>query len=161
MKIRPANKNDHKHIWNIFSSVIKTGDTYVFSPDTPRQDLKKHWFASYMHTFVAEENDKIVGTYIIKPNQIDLGSHIANCSYMVHPDHQGKGTGSLMCAHSIEQGKILGFHAIQFNLVISTNLPAIHLWEKHGFETIATVPEAFNHFGKGELVDGLVMYRKL
>ncbi|WP_416842023.1 hypothetical protein [Flavobacterium sp. LB3P122] len=33
-------------------------------------------------TFVAiGDNGEILGTYIIKPNQIDLGDHIANCAF--------------------------------------------------------------------------------
>jgi len=80
MKIRETNSNDYNSIWEIFEKVIKTGDTYVFDPKTKKDDLSKHWFAPYMKTYVAEEEKQILGTYIIKPNQIDLGSHIANCS---------------------------------------------------------------------------------
>jgi L-amino acid N-acyltransferase YncA len=94
MNIRKATDEDYENVWDIFSNVIKTGDTYVFNPDTLKADLQKHWFADYMDTFVAVDNDKVVGTYIIKPNQIDLGNHIANCSYMVNPKHQGKGIGA-------------------------------------------------------------------
>src|SRR5688572_27407943 len=99
MKIRKADKtSDYDKVWDIFSEVINTGDTYTFEPDTPKADLEKHWFADYMNTFVAFEDDTILGTYIIKPNQIGLGNHIANCSYMVNPKHHGKGTGKY-CAN--------------------------------------------------------------
>ena len=79
MKIRKANQaKDYEKIWDIFWNVIQTGDTYVFDPNTPKEALRKHWFADYMDTFAAvDEDDTIVGTYIIKPNQIDLGDHIA------------------------------------------------------------------------------------
>ena len=106
------------------------------------------------------KRQKIFGTYIIKPNQIDLGSHIANCSYMVHPNAQGKGIGKLLCEHSITNAKQLGYQAIQFNLVISTNLGAIKLWEKYGFEIIGTIPKAFRHLKLG-LVDAYIMYKEL
>ena len=78
MKIRQADKHtDYSKVWEIFKAVIATGDTYVFDPDTPKESLARHWFADYMDTFVAEdESGAIVGTYIIKPNQVDLGSHI-------------------------------------------------------------------------------------
>ncbi len=94
LNIRKATETDVDKVWEIFSKVIKTGDTYVFNPNTPKADLKKHWFADYMETYVIEENEQILGAYIIKPNQIDLGSHIANCSYMVNPNSQGKGIGT-------------------------------------------------------------------
>jgi L-amino acid N-acyltransferase YncA len=76
LTIRKATGADYDQVWEIYSAVIETGDTYVFDPETPRSDLAKHWFAKSMTTFVAEEVGEIRGTYIIKPNQMDLGSHI-------------------------------------------------------------------------------------
>ena len=49
---------------------------------------------------------------------------------------------------------------MQFNLVVSTNEPAVALWQKLGFDVIGTVPAAFNHRTRG-LVDAYVMYRSL
>ena len=160
MNIREANSKDYNSVWEIFESVIKTGDTYVFDPETDKDDLSKHWFAPSMRTYVAEEKNRIVGTYIIKPNQIDLGSHIANCSYMVHPDAQGKGVGKLLCEHSIEIAKSLKFKAIQFNIVVGTNKGAIQLWEKYGFAIIGTIPDGFKHMRLG-FVDAHIMYREI
>ena len=136
MNIRKADQSkDDEKIWDIFSNIIKTGDTYVFDPNTPKEALHKHWFADYMDTFVAvDDDDKILGTYIIKPNQVDLGDHIANSSYMVNPICQCKGIGKLLCAHSIEFAKQKGYLGIQFNIVVSTNTYAVNLWEKFGFE---------------------------
>lgn len=160
MIIRKATAEDLDAVWEIFKEVIKPGDTYVFSPDTPKVDLPKHWFAPYMHTYVAEVDNEILGTYIIKPNQIDLGSHVANGSYMVHPKAHGQGVGKKLWEHSLEEVRSLGFKAMQFNIVVSTNTPAVNLWKKAGFEIIGTIPEGFNHAEKG-LVDAYIMYRKL
>lgn len=158
--IRLAKDNDAPSIWEIFSEVTKTGDTYVFDPNTPKEDLEKHWLAEYMHTYVVEREGKIVGTYILKPNQPGLGAHIANGSYMVHPKVQGKGIGKLMCDHSIDQAIHLGFHGIQFNIVVSTNRAAIKLWEKYGFKIIGTIPGGFRHSTLG-YVDAYIMFRLL
>ncbi|MBN7815822.1 GNAT family N-acetyltransferase [Algoriphagus pacificus] len=162
IQIRPAdNKNDLDGIWEIFSKVIQTGDTYVFDPKTPKEKLSDLWFASSMDTFVLEnESGKIAATYFIKPNQIDLGNHIANCGYMVHPDEQGNGYGSMLCEHSIQFAKQKGYLGIQFNIVISTNHAAIHLWKKHGFEIIGTTPKGFRHSQLG-FVDTFVMFLNL
>ncbi|GAB3011260.1 GNAT family N-acetyltransferase [Cyclobacterium sediminis] len=158
--IRKATKEDYNPVWEIFSEVIKTGDTYVFSPETSKEDMQKHWFADYMDTFVFEENNEILGTYIIKPNQIDLGNHIANCSYMVSPNAQGKGVGKQLCEHSLEFAKESDFKAIQFNIVVSSNKTAIKLWEKYGFEIIGTTPNGFRHLELG-FVDTHIMYKPL
>lgn len=160
MTIRKATKSDIEPVWEIFSEVIKTGDTYVFRPDTPKSDLTKHWFADYMETYVLEDQGRILGTYIIKPNHIDLGSHIANCSYMVHPNARGKGIGKKLCQHSIDMAKTHGYEGIQFNIVVSTNTAAIALWKKFGFEIIGTTPKGFRHAQRG-LVDTYIMYKDL
>lgn len=152
--------SDADQVWKIFWSVIQEGDTYVFDPQTPKEDLAKHWFADYMQTYVAEQGKKVVGTYIIKPNQIGLGDHVANGSYMVLPSAQGQGIGKLLCEHSIAMAQELNFEAMQFNCVVSTNDVAIKLWKKFGFEVIGTTPKGFRHRKLG-YVDTLIMYRPL
>lgn len=160
MNIRKAVAADYNPIWHIFKAVIKTGDTYVFDRSTSKKDLKKHWFAPAMQTYVLEENGNVLGTYVIKPNYIGRGDHIANASYMVHPNAQGKGIGKKLCEHSLEQAGKLGFHAMLFNSVVSTNTAAVKLWKKFGFRIIGTVPEAFRHQDLGR-VDTYIMYKKL
>jgi hypothetical protein len=49
---------------------------------------------------------------------------------------------------------------MQFNLVISTNAPAVHLWQACGFAIVGRLPGAFLHPVHG-YVDALVMYREL
>jgi len=157
MEIRLACKNDVDAVWEIFRKVISTGDTYVFEPGTPKADLQKYWFANNMQTYVAEINEQIAGTYIIKPNQPGLGKHIANCSYMVHPQFRKRGIGGAMCQHSIDIAKKKNYKAIQFNIVVSSNIAAIKLWEKFGFEIVGTTPKAFKHATLG-FIDAYVMY---
>ena len=158
--IRKATEKDHDAVWTIFHAVIQTEDTYVFSRNTPRKDLNKHWFAAHMQTFVFEENGHVIGTYILKPNTIDLGSHVANASFMVQPGHQGKGIGKKLCTHSLDQARQAGYTAMQFNLVVGTNKPAIALWRSFGFTHIGTIPKAFKHNTHG-LVDVLIMHKDL
>ena len=162
MYIRKADlEKDHERVWEIFRQVISTGDTYVFDPKTPKDSLQRNWFADYMETFVAvNEQGELLGTYIIKPNQIDLGNHIANCSYMVNPHHQGKGIGRMLCEHSIQFAREKGYLGIQFNVVVSTNTRAVSLWKKYGFEIIGTTPKGFRHQTLG-LVDTYIMYKNL
>ena len=162
MIIRKADaERDYDKVWDIFTTVVSTGDTYVFDPKTPKDTLHKNWFADYMDTFVAvDDNGNILGTYIIKPNQIDLGNHIANCGYMVNPKYQGKGTGKLLCEHSIQFAKDKGYLGIQFNFVVSTNTNAVELWKKFGFKSIGTTPKGFRHKSLG-LVDTYIMFKDL
>jgi GNAT superfamily N-acetyltransferase len=65
-----------------------------------------------------------------------------------------------MGAHSLDEARALGYHAMQFNLVVSTNESAVRLWSKLGFAIVGRIPAAFRHARRG-LVDALVMHRFL
>jgi hypothetical protein len=65
LKIKLATQKDHETIWSIFKSVIKTGDTYVFEPNTTKENFKKYWLSDYMHTYIAFLEGEIVATYIL------------------------------------------------------------------------------------------------
>jgi ribosomal protein S18 acetylase RimI-like enzyme len=65
-----------------------------------------------------------------------------------------------MCEHSQEIAKLMGYKAMQFNFVASSNESAVRLWKKLGFESVGRLPKAFNHPGQG-FVDALVMYKWL
>lgn len=102
----------------------------------------------------------ILGTYILRPNQSGGGSHVANAGFMVSASARGQGLGRAMAEHCLSEARRLGFRAMQFNYVISTNTAAIRLWQDFGFEIVGTLPDAFRHPEKG-YVDVYVMYRSL
>jgi L-amino acid N-acyltransferase YncA len=160
MNLRTANKADENAIWDIFHAVVAPGDTYVFAPDMSRDEALAYWFRSDTHTYVAESDGRIVGTYILKPNQPALGSHVANAAFMVSPSARGLGTGRRMGEHCLDEARRLGFRAMQFNFVVSTNQPAVHLWQQLGFAVVGTLPGAFRHAQHG-FVDAYVMFRTL
>ncbi len=89
-----------------------------------------------------------------------MGSHVCNCGYIVDETARGRGIASEMCRHSQREALSLGFRAMQYNLVVSTNEGAVRLWKKHGFEVVGTLPEAFRHPRFG-FVDAYVMYKRL
>lgn len=160
ISIRIATDLDFDEIWDIFHRVIASGDTYAHSPHTTKEDAYFFWMPPHKKTYVAMLHGKIVGTYFIKANQPDSGSHIANAAYIVHPEQQGKGIGFAIVTHSIEEAKKLGFTAMQFNLVVSTNAPAIKLYEKLGFKIIGTTPQGFKHPTQG-FVDAYILHKFL
>jgi ribosomal protein S18 acetylase RimI-like enzyme len=160
MKIRVATEADRDAIWNIFHEIVAAGDTYAFDPKMSREEALSYWFRADTHSYVAEKDGRVVGTYILKPNQLGPGSHVANAAFMVASDAQGSGVGRRMAEHCLSQARRMGFRAMQFNFVVSTNTPAIHLWEQVGFKIVGTLPGAFHHPEKG-YVDVYVMYRSL
>jgi L-amino acid N-acyltransferase YncA len=160
INIRPAIDSDREAIWTIFHNVIASGDTYAFDSQIPRQDALAYWFQSDTHTYVAERDGRVFGTYILKANQLGLGSHVANAAFMVAPNAQGKGIGRAMGEHCLKEARRLGFRAMQFNFVVSTNESAIRLWQRLGFNIVGTLPDAFRHPEMG-YVDVHVMFRSL
>lgn len=160
MEIRAATDVDHGAVWNIFHEIVAAGDTYAFDPKMSREETLAYWFRADTHAYVAEKGGRIAGTYIVRPNQLGPGSHVANAAFMVASDAQGFGVGRRMAEHCLSEARRMGFRAMQFNFVISTNAPAIHLWEQLGFEIVGTLPGAFHHAEKG-YVDVYVMYRSL
>jgi L-amino acid N-acyltransferase YncA len=161
MKIRLATEADRDAIWNIFREVVAPGDTYALDSNISREDALAYWFASATHTYVAEQAAiGVVGTYILRPNQSGGGSHVANAGFMVSASARGQGIGRAMAEHCLDEARRLGFRAMQFNYVISTNTAAIRLWQDLGFEIVGTLPDAFHHPKKG-YVDVYVMYRSL
>src|SRR5919109_1540860 len=160
MKIRLATEADRHAIWNIFRNVVATGDTYALDPNMSREDALAYWFAPGTHTYVAETEGGINGTYILRPNQSGGGSHVANAAFMVAANARGQGIGRAMAEHCLGEARRLRFRAMQFNFVISTNTPAIRLWQELGFKIVGTLPAAFRHRKNG-YVDVYVMYRRL
>jgi L-amino acid N-acyltransferase YncA len=160
MQIRPAINADHDAIWNIFHEIIAAGDTYAFDPQMPREEALAYWFRADTHTYVAEEDGGVVGTYILRPNQSGPGCHVANAAFMVARDAEGAGVGRRMAEHCLSEARRMGFRGMQFNFVISTNTRAIHLWNQLGFKIVGTLPDAFRHPEKG-YVDVYVMFRSL
>ena len=160
LKIRAATQADRDAVWNIFREVVPAGDTYAFDPKMPREEALAYWFGAGTHTYVAENNGCVVGTYILKANQAGPGSHVANAAFIVASGARDQGIGRVMCQHCLGEARRLGFRAMQFNFVVSTNTSAIHLWEQFDFKIVGTLPGAFRHPEKG-YVDVYVMFRSL
>ena len=158
--VRPSVPADHDALWPILQAVIEAGETYAYPRDLPREAALAGWHPPGGHTFVAELDGRLAGTYLLKPNQPGLGSHVANCGYMVASWARGRGLGEALCRHSLDTARGLGFLAMQFNSVVSTNRTAIAVWQRCGFAIVGTVPQAFAHPVHG-LVDIHVMHRRL
>lgn len=170
LNIRPATDSDRNAIWEIFHEVIAAGDTYPLDPQMSREEALVYWFGKNAQVYVAEldrlkrssfqtdTDQRLVGTYILKPNQSAGGAHVANAAFMVPAVSRGQGIGRAMGEHCLKEARRLGFRAMQFNFVVSTNESAVKLWQKLGMKIVATLPGAFRHPEKG-YVDVYVMFQ--
>ena len=158
--IRPVRAADADSLWPILRDVIRPGDTYAIDPRISREDLLAYWCDAPAACYVAKLGDEVLGTYYIKTNQQGGGQHVCNCGYITAPAARGRGIARAMCEHSQAAARSLGYEAMQFNFVVASNVGAIALWTKLGFDTVGRLPRAFRHPDQG-LVDALVMFKWL
>ncbi|WP_267927421.1 GNAT family N-acetyltransferase [Desulfolithobacter dissulfuricans] len=159
--IRTFREEDWTSVWPMLRQVFRAGETYALPPDISEQQARRVWIDVPVETFVMTgSGGEILGTYYLKVNHPGPGSHVCNCGYVVAAEARGQGVGRALGSHSLREAKERGFRAMQFNLVVSTNVVALRLWKKLGFRTIGTVPGAFNSPKYG-YVDAFVMYREL
>jgi L-amino acid N-acyltransferase YncA len=160
MNIREATREDFDQIWPIFHEIAAAGETYGYARDTTMEQALKIWMDAPRKTYVFEQEGRILGSYYIKANQSGPGDHVCNCGYMVSAAARGRGLATAMCEHSQKIATELGFKAMQFNFVASSNEGAVRLWDRLGFATVGRLPRAFHHPSRG-YVDALVMYKWL
>ena len=160
--LRPATAQDFPAIYALFQHILKEGLTYSYSPEEMGEERSRHYWmeAEGTHCYVAEVDGKFAGCFALRINRSGRGSHVANASFIVHPDHRSKGVGRALGLRAIELAKSLGYKAIQYNFVVSANDVAVRLWKSLGYTIIGTMPAGFQHPTLG-LVDVYMMHRYL
>jgi GNAT superfamily N-acetyltransferase len=158
--IRVATAEDWPRIWPVFDAIVVAGETYAYPEHLTSDQARALWMEPPPgRTVVAEADGELLGSAKMGPNRPGRGAHIATASFMVDPARQGRGTGRALGNHVLDWARAEGYHGMQFNAVVETNTPAVHLWRALGFEILATVPEAFDHRRHGKV--GLhIMYQR-
>ena len=161
MQIRPFKANDWPAVWALLEPVFRAGETFPHDPAITEAEAQVNWVEQSQAVMVAVDPvGTVVGTYYLRPNSLALGAHVANAGYVVADHCRRQGIGSRLCQHSLQAARRLGFRAMQFNLVVSTNTAGIACWQRNGFRVVGTLPGAFRHRRFG-YVDALVMVQKL
>jgi L-amino acid N-acyltransferase YncA len=158
LNIRPATESDRDAIWEMFREVIAAGETYPLGPEISRDEALVYWFQRGARVYVAEEDRHLLGSYTLHANQSGGGAHVANAGFIVSKGARGKGIGRAMGEHCLKEARRVGFRAMQFNFVVSTNESAVKLWQELGMKIVGTLPGAFHHPKRG-YVDVYVMFR--
>ena len=159
MEIREYRQDDLAEMVEIWNEVVRDG---VAFPQEEELDPASGsaFFASQTYCGVAEEGGRVIGLYILHPNNVGRCGHIANASYAVSSAARGKGMGRLLVEDSLAEGKAHGFRVLQFNAVVATNVRARHLYEKLGFVQLGTIPGGFR-MPDGTYVDICPYYHEL
>lgn len=161
MLIRQAEDRDWPLIYPIYAAIMAEGRTYAFPEDQTLEQARPWWMEEPPgQTVVAVTDGTITGSAKMGPNRPGRGAHIATASFLVDPARQSRGTGRALAEYTLDWCRDQGYTGIQFNAVVETNAPAVHLWQSVGFTIIGTVPAAFDHPDHGKV--GLhVMFRPL
>ena len=161
LQIRPFEAADWPRLWSLLEPVFRAGETFPHDPAITAEDAQRLWVGQSQAVLVALDGaGSLVGTYYLRPNSLTLGAHVANAGYVVAGHCRRQGIGSRLCQHSLQTARQLGFRAMQFNLVVSTNTAGVRCWQQNGFQVIGTLPGAFRHQKLG-YVDALVMFQSL
>ena len=143
MIIRKYREQDLEEMIRIWNEVVEEGIAFP-QEECLNEDSGREFFASQSTVGVAEEDDgKILGLYILHPNNVGRCGHICNASYAVSSACRGKHVGEQLVTDSLIRGKELGFRILQFNAVVESNAPARHLYERLGFRQLGTIPGGF------------------
>ena len=142
MIIRKYEEKDLQQMIDIWNEVVEYGIAF------PQEDfldsaLGKEFFESQSYTGVAEDDGRIVGLYILHPNNVGRCGHICNASYAVNSKCRGRHIGEKLVSDCLLKAKDIGFRVLQFNAVVESNIHARHLYERLGFVQLGTIPGGF------------------
>ena len=144
INIRKYTEKDIVEMIEIWNEVVEEGVAFP-QEDTLDEQSGREFFAAQSFCAVAEdkESGKILGLYILHPNNIGRCGHICNASYAVAKNSRGRHIGEALVRDCINQANRIGFKILQFNAVVADNIHARHLYERLGFKLIGTVRKGF------------------
>ena len=142
MQVREYNKADIPDMVRIWNEVVEVGIAFP-QEDYLDAESGRAFFEAQSYCGVAVNDGKVVGMYILHPNNIGRCGHIANASYAVDSKLRGLHIGESLVSDCLRQAKRLGFGVMQFNAVVESNVHARHLYERLGFKQLGTIPKGF------------------
>ena len=126
-----------------FSPFEVIGYIALRTPILTLQKICSNYLEDNISYIVADENNNVVGLYILHPNNVGRCGHICNASYAVASSCRGKHIGEMLVTDCIKTAANIGFRILQFNAVVESNIHARHLYERVGFIQLGVIPNGF------------------
>ena len=143
MVIRQYTESDLEQMICIWNEVVAEGIAFP-QEEFLTEKTGAEFFASQSYCGVAvDDSGKVVGLYILHPNNVGRCGHICNASYAVSSKCRGQHIGEKLVLDCIAQAKKIGFKILQFNAVVESNIHARHLYERIGFTQLGVIPNGF------------------
>ena len=142
--VRAYTARDLPEMIRIWNEVVEDGLAFP-QEECLTEETGRDFFAAQSCCGVAEEegSGRLLGLYILHPNNVGRCGHICNASYAVSSTSRGMHVGEALVRHSLEQGKRHGFGILQFNAVVASNTRARRLYERLGFVQLGVIPKGF------------------
>ena len=151
---------EQKHaIWQLLNQVLDQGNAYPQYGPMDYNDFEDYYL-SHNAYILSTADGEVVGSVYIKPNFPGRSSHICNGGFLISPLFRNLGACTILAKQFEILAKDLGYSAIFFNLVFSTNLISIRIWENLGYRKIGIIPKAANLKDFG-YTDALQYYKDL
>lgn len=156
--IREYRTEDAADACMIWNQVVKDGEAFP-QEETLDAASGDEFFKSQTYTAVAvdDESGETVGLYILHPNNVGRCGHICNASYAVRRDIRGEHIGEKLVLDCLDQARKHGFRIMQFNAVVASNVHALNLYKRLGFERLGVIPGGFR-MPDGHYEDIIVHY---
>ena len=144
LTVRAYTEKDLPAMVEIWNQVVEDGVAFP-QEEFLTAESGHPFFAAQTYNAVAVDTDtgRVLGLYILHPNNIGRCGHIANASYAVHREVRGLHIGEALVSDCLAQAKAHGFRVMQFNAVVASNTHARHLYERLGFVQLGTIPGGF------------------
>ncbi len=150
--VRKVTVGDHEQFFSLKLHALRTDpDSFVatmeeeerMTPEDVQQYLSRHYVLGAF-----TKNGELVGTLVFMEQERRKFKHIGILGGMyVHPSHRGRGLAKKLLAVMLENLKKNGhLYALQLK-VVTTNDPAIRLYESFGFSVWATEKNGLFHDG--------------
>lgn len=163
VRIRLATLHDLGEIVSIYNESIRqrfaTGDL-----EDVTLEQRLDWFHEHdpavLPIYVAESHAIVVGWYSLsahRPGRAAFG-RTAEISYYVRAAFRGRGVGTMLVHHAIDEAPRLGKHVL-FGILLEKNTASVNLMKKCGFELWGRLPDVASI--DGELASHLYYGRKV
>jgi GNAT superfamily N-acetyltransferase len=141
--IRRYTKEDEDELLAAYATVVVEGGAFPRRPPADLEMLHSAWLRGATTVQVARLGDTFAGAYFVRPAFPGLAAHIANAGYLVVKELRGRGIGSALAMHSLDEAKRRDYDAMLFSLVLERN-PSRRLWLRLGFREIGRIPGAID-----------------
>ncbi|MGD0083699.1 MAG: GNAT family N-acetyltransferase [Acidimicrobiales bacterium] len=143
LTLGPLTGDEMEQLFSLFGDVVARGDGFPQAAPLTREVFEATWVRPVSAVIGARAagGGDLLGAYYLKPNFAPRAGHIANAGYVVAGEARGRGIGRALLRDTVWRAPLLGFRAVQFNLVFASN-PARGLYEEMGWREIGRIPDA-------------------